>query len=100
MGLEPRRSADSRMTICGLQTTLTSDSLLANFNTAGTLFTLGAPFSKASFNGNIVRVGLNYHFYSWPPAPLVAKYQTCHQGISFQANSNPALAARFCWGGG
>jgi hypothetical protein len=28
MGLEPRRSAESRMTICGLQTTLTIDTLI------------------------------------------------------------------------
>ena len=36
----------------------------------------GLPVSKPSFNGNIVRVGVNYHFFSWPPvvAPVVAKY--------------------------
>jgi outer membrane immunogenic protein len=45
---------------------------LQNFNTAGTLFTSGAPFSRASFRGNIVRAGLNYHFTF--PAPVVAKY--------------------------
>ncbi|PNE11804.1 MAG: outer-membrane immunogenic protein precursor [Beijerinckiaceae bacterium] len=46
---------------------------LQNFNTAGTLFTDGAPFSRASFRGNIVRAGLNYHFNFTPP-PVVAKY--------------------------
>jgi outer membrane immunogenic protein len=45
---------------------------LENFNTAGALFTSGAPFSTASFRGNIVRAGLNYHFTF--PAPVVAKY--------------------------
>ena len=46
---------------------------LQSFNTAGTLFTNGAPFSRASFRGNIVRAGLNYHFNLTPP-PVVAKY--------------------------
>ena len=46
---------------------------LQNFNTAGTLFTNGAPFSRTSFRGNIVRAGLNYHF-NLLPAPIVAKY--------------------------
>ena len=45
---------------------------LQNFNTAGALFTSGAPFSTTSFRGNIVRAGLNYHFTF--PAPVVAKY--------------------------
>jgi outer membrane immunogenic protein len=48
-------------------------SLLQNFNTAGTLFTSGAPVSRTSFKGNIVRAGLNYHFIL-APAPVVAKY--------------------------
>jgi outer membrane immunogenic protein len=48
-------------------------STLNNFNTAGTLFTSGAPFSTTSFRGNIVRAGLNYHFNLLPP-PVVAKY--------------------------
>ncbi|MGH8513790.1 MAG: outer membrane protein, partial [Gammaproteobacteria bacterium] len=39
----------------------------------GTLFTNGAPVSTASFRGNIVRAGLNYHFNLFP-APIVAKY--------------------------
>jgi outer membrane immunogenic protein len=47
---------------------------LQNFNTAGTLFTSGAPVSRTSFKGNIVRAGLNYHFNLWAPAPVVAKY--------------------------
>ena len=46
---------------------------LQNFNTAGTLFTSGAPFSRTTFRGNIVRAGLNYHF-NLLPAPIVAKY--------------------------
>ena len=46
---------------------------LQNFNTAGTLFTNGAPFSRTSFRGNIVRAGLNYHF-NLLPTPVVAKY--------------------------
>jgi outer membrane immunogenic protein len=45
---------------------------LDNFNTAGMLFTSGAPVASARFNGNIVRAGLNYHFTF--PAPVVAKY--------------------------
>jgi outer membrane immunogenic protein len=49
-------------------------SALQNFNTAGTLFTSGAPVSTTSFRGNIVRAGLNYHFNLWGPAPVVAKY--------------------------
>jgi len=53
-----------------------SDGVLSNYNTTPTLFTQGLPVSKASFNGNIVRVGVNYHFFTWPPvvAPVVAKY--------------------------
>jgi len=41
---------------------------------------VGSPFyalasqSSASFNGHIVRAGLNYHFSWAAPAPLVAKY--------------------------
>ena len=46
---------------------------LQNFNTAGTLFTNGAPFSRTTFRGNIVRAGLNYHF-NLLPTPVVAKY--------------------------
>ena len=46
---------------------------LANFTTGGTLFTLGAPVSRTHFNGNIVRVGVNYHF-NWGAPPVVAKY--------------------------
>ncbi len=30
--------------------------------------------ASAHFNGNIVRVGVNYHFNFAPPAPVVAKY--------------------------
>jgi outer membrane immunogenic protein len=47
---------------------------LQNFNFAGTLFTSGAPVSRTSFRGNVVRAGLNYHFNLWGPAPVVAKY--------------------------
>jgi outer membrane immunogenic protein len=47
--------------------------LLANFNTGGTLFTLGAPVSRTHFNGNIVRAGVNYHF-NWGAPPVVARY--------------------------
>jgi outer membrane immunogenic protein len=47
---------------------------LQNFNTAGTLFSSGAPVSRTSFRGNIVRAGLNYHFNLWSPPPVVAKY--------------------------
>jgi outer membrane immunogenic protein len=46
---------------------------LQNFNTAGKLFTAGAPVSRTRFTGNIVRGGLNYHFYTAPP-PIVSKY--------------------------
>ncbi|WGJ14025.1 outer membrane beta-barrel protein [Methylocapsa sp. D3K7] len=48
---------------------------LANFSTAlgGTLFTLGAPVSRTHFSGNVVRVGVNYHF-NWGAPPVVAKY--------------------------
>jgi outer membrane immunogenic protein len=35
---------------------------LNNFNFAGTLFTTTQPFSRTSFDGNIVRGGLNFHF--------------------------------------
>jgi outer membrane immunogenic protein len=53
-----------------------SDGALFNTNAAGAIFTIAAPITKASFNGNIVRIGVNYHFFSWPPviAPVVAKY--------------------------
>jgi outer membrane immunogenic protein len=47
---------------------------LQNFNTAGTLFTSGAPVSRTRFNGHIARAGLNYHFNLWGPPPVVAKY--------------------------
>ncbi len=49
---------------------------LANYNAEGVLTTFGGSVSKPSFNGNIVRVGVNYHFFTWPPvvAPVVAKY--------------------------
>jgi outer membrane immunogenic protein len=48
---------------------------LANFSTVGggTLFTLGAPVSRVSFKGNVVRAGINYHF-NWGAAPVVARY--------------------------
>ncbi|MCI0466127.1 MAG: outer membrane beta-barrel protein [Beijerinckiaceae bacterium] len=36
--------------------------------------TSGAPVSRTTFNGNIVRVGINYHFNWGYPAPIVAKY--------------------------
>jgi outer membrane immunogenic protein len=47
---------------------------LQNFNSAGTLFTSGAPVSRTRFTGNIVRAGLNYHFTFPPPPPIVSKY--------------------------
>ncbi len=47
---------------------------LANFNNLGTLFSLGAPVSRVSFKGNVVRAGINYHFSWGAPAPVVAKY--------------------------
>jgi len=47
---------------------------LQNFNSGGTLFTSGSPFSRTRFTGNIVRAGLNYHFNLWGPGPIVAKY--------------------------
>jgi outer membrane immunogenic protein len=40
-------------------------------DTGGIVFS-SAPFARARFDGNIVRVGLNYHFTF--PAPVVAKY--------------------------
>jgi outer membrane immunogenic protein len=53
-----------------------NDGALLNFDATGALATWVNPVSKPSFNGNIVRVGVNYHFFSWPPvvAPVVAKY--------------------------
>jgi outer membrane immunogenic protein len=47
---------------------------LQNFNSAGTLFTSGAPVSRTRFTGNIVRAGLDYHFTFPPPPPIVSKY--------------------------
>ncbi|MGO9233452.1 MAG: hypothetical protein ACLP4V_04960 [Methylocella sp.] len=49
---------------------------MTNFDVTGALTTWVNPVSKPSFNGNIVRVGVNYHFFTWPPvvAPVVAKY--------------------------
>jgi outer membrane immunogenic protein len=38
------------------------------------LATVGIPTSSTRFNGNIVRVGLSYHF-SWGAAPVIASYQ-------------------------
>jgi outer membrane immunogenic protein len=35
---------------------------------------LGASQTSAQFNGHIVRAGLNYHFNSFTPAPVLAKY--------------------------
>jgi len=40
-------------------------------DTGGIVFS-SSPFARARFDGNIVRVGLNYHFTF--PAPVVAKY--------------------------
>jgi outer membrane immunogenic protein len=39
--------------------------------TMGNVFT-DLPFASERFNGHIVRVGLNYHF--WTPPPVIAKY--------------------------
>jgi outer membrane immunogenic protein len=46
---------------------------LRSVNFAGTPFTTGASVSRTHFNGNIVRVGLNYHF-NWGAPPVVARY--------------------------
>jgi outer membrane immunogenic protein len=46
---------------------------LVNVNSAGTVFTVGAPTASTRFNGNIVRAGIDYHI-NWLPAPVVAKY--------------------------
>jgi outer membrane immunogenic protein len=40
----------------------------------GPLFLSSFPQTSSRFNGNIVRVGLNYHFNWGAPAPVVAKY--------------------------
>jgi outer membrane immunogenic protein len=40
---------------------------------AGTVNATNVSASRTTFNGNIVRLGLNYHFWSAPP-PVVAKY--------------------------
>jgi outer membrane immunogenic protein len=54
-------------------------SIIADPGTVGGLV-VGSPFyslasrSSTSFNGNIVRLGVNYHFIWGAPAPLVAKY--------------------------
>jgi outer membrane immunogenic protein len=45
--------------------------LTNTFTTGGVVYS-SAPFARASFTGNIVRAGLNYHFTF--PAPVVAKY--------------------------
>ncbi|HTV34713.1 MAG TPA: outer membrane beta-barrel protein [Methylocella sp.] len=49
---------------------------LSNFSAAGPLLYTGRVASSATFSGNVVRVGLNYKFFTWPyaPAPVVAKY--------------------------
>ena len=40
----------------------------------GSLLYSSTPFSSTTFNGNVVRAGLNYHFnWGWP-APIVARY--------------------------
>ncbi len=39
----------------------------------GSVFSSAFPQSSTRFRGNIVRAGLNYHFW-WAPAPVVAKY--------------------------
>jgi outer membrane immunogenic protein len=46
---------------------------LQSFNNLGVPFTTGASASRTHFNGNVVRVGLNYHF-NWGAAPVVARY--------------------------
>ncbi|MGH6837861.1 MAG: outer membrane protein [Methylocella sp.] len=43
------------------------------FTDTGAVVYSSAPFARASFKGNIVRAGLNYHFNFFPP-PIVAKY--------------------------
>ena len=40
---------------------------------AGAPFSVSAPFARTRFDGNIVRAGINYLFFSAPP-PVVAKY--------------------------
>lgn len=46
---------------------------LTQFTERPALFT-DLPVASTRFNGHIVRVGLNYHFDWWGPAPVVAKY--------------------------
>jgi outer membrane immunogenic protein len=46
---------------------------LTNTFTTGGVAWSSAPFARARFTGNIVRGGLNYHFYTAPP-PIVSKY--------------------------
>ena len=39
-----------------------------------TVFTVAASRATTSFNGNIIRAGLNYHFNWAAPAAVLAKY--------------------------
>ncbi len=53
---------------------VTQSVALTQFSTAGTPFLSNAIASSASYNGHIVRAGVNYHFNWGAPAPVVAKY--------------------------
>ncbi|MCI0466648.1 MAG: outer membrane beta-barrel protein [Beijerinckiaceae bacterium] len=48
--------------------------LVTNLIGTGTVTFINVSQSRARFNGNIVRAGLNYHFNWGTPAPVVAKY--------------------------
>jgi outer membrane immunogenic protein len=46
---------------------------LTNTFTTGGVAWSSSPFARTRFTGNIVRGGLNYHFF-WAPPPVIAKY--------------------------
>ena len=54
--------------------TVTQSFGVTQINTAGTPFITSAIQSTGSFNGHIVRAGINYHFNWGAPAPVLAKY--------------------------
>jgi outer membrane immunogenic protein len=53
--------------------TVNTSFVMVQTNNTGTNFLANALQSRARFNGNIVRAGVNYHF-NWGNAPIVAKY--------------------------
>jgi outer membrane immunogenic protein len=57
----------------GSNTSFNMAGLDGSATAAGTATIANASFSRARFDGNIVRLGLNYHFWSAPP-PVVTKY--------------------------